>query len=88
MSEVCRFYWKDLVLTVYNTTYLVEVERAKEPPAQDKLEDLPEWTLHSRNAIWLLNEDAPIVRRAMNGESIRKELLENIRASQLSKLAV
>jgi formate-dependent nitrite reductase cytochrome c552 subunit len=44
------------------------------PPRQNKLNDLPIWTLTSKNAIWTLREYGPPKTCAEDGEIIRKAL--------------
>ena len=74
MSSPVEFYIGNLKLEVIDDAYLVEVSFIDEPPYQNKLRDLPEWALSSKNAIWFLQEDQPITTRAKNGDRIRKDL--------------
>ena len=79
MSGARRFYLHGLILTVYDSTYLVEVENAHgEAPEENRLSDLPGWVFDSRNAIWLAVENAPLSRRAADGELIRMELMKHV----------
>jgi len=74
-SESRNFYIDNLLLTVFNGSYLVEVSRISDPPRQDNIHDLPSWAFSSRNAIWFLQEDQPYKYRAEDGERIKAELL-------------
>jgi hypothetical protein len=75
MSIATKFYIGRLKLEVIDDAYLVEVSFVDNPPRQDKLIDLPEWTLSSKNAIWFFHENQPIHARAMHGERIKEELV-------------
>ena len=76
MSDFRKFYISGLVLTVYDASYLVEVEQAGgDLPQNNQFSDLPEWVFRSKNAIWLAVENAPVLRRALDGEMIKKKLV-------------
>ncbi|MCI0412735.1 hypothetical protein L0222_08025 [bacterium] len=74
MSLVIEFYIGRLKLDVINDAYLVEVSFVDNPPYQNKLKDLPDWTLSSKNAIWFVQEDQPITTRAKHGDTIKEDL--------------
>ena len=71
---VKEFYIGNLKLEVMNDAYLVEVSFVEDPPHQDRVADLPELTLSSRNAIWFLRGYQSIIMRAKHGEKIREDL--------------
>jgi hypothetical protein len=74
-KNVAKYYINDLILVVYNPTYLVEVEMTPSKMANsDQLVDLPDWVFTSQNAIWLTTERASLMIRAQNGEVIKHEL--------------
>jgi hypothetical protein len=73
-----EFYIGRVKLEVIPDSYLVEVSFVNNPPCQNKVKDLPEWTLSSKNAIWFLHEDQPILVRAKNGEKIKEELISHL----------
>ena len=75
MAEIHSYYIGHLKLDVNPQAYLVKVSFVEEPPCQNGLRDLPEWTLGSRNAIWFMQEDLPYNSRAVNGDKIKEELL-------------
>ena len=70
-----EFFIGCLKLDVIDNAYLVEVSYVDAPPRQDRLSDLPEWALSSKNAIWFVRENESILKRARNGEQIREDLL-------------
>lgn len=75
MLPVTEFYFGPLKLEVIHDAYIVEVSFVDDPPYQNKLKDLPRWTLSSKNAIWFLQEDQPITTRAKHGDKIKEELV-------------
>ena len=74
MSQAVKFYIGCLKLEVIDDAYVLEVSFVDKPPRQDSLKDLPKWALSSKNAIWFVREDQPIITRANHGERIREDL--------------
>jgi len=75
MSEAKQYYIGHLKLDIIKEAYLVEVSFIDQSPRQDKLNDLPEWTISSKNAIWFVQENQSYMDRAVDGERIKEELL-------------
>ncbi len=75
MCDTPQYYIGRLKLDIIKEAYLVEVSFIDQPPRQDKLNDLPQWTISSKNAIWFVQEDQPYMDRAVGGERIKEELL-------------
>ena len=75
MSKAASFFIGSFQLNVVPDAYLVEVSFVGAPPRQDRLTDLPSWTLSSKHAVWLLHEDQPMPRRAEHADEIKKELV-------------
>ncbi|HJZ10579.1 MAG TPA: hypothetical protein VJ521_00415 [Acidobacteriota bacterium] len=76
MTNVDRFYFDGLALTLSTDSYLVEVKRIHyDPPYINTVWDLPDWVFNSRLAIWITEESASIYHRSLAGEQIRNELL-------------
>ncbi len=76
MREADRYYIDGFELTVYESCYLVEVEKTRSEPTRQEPLPLPEWVFGSRNAIWLAVENAPISVRAKDGESLKQRLFQ------------
>jgi adenylate kinase len=81
-----QFYLANAALAIYEDAYLVKVDTHKNDlhPA-DRLTDLPDWVFHSRNAIWLTEEDAPLSIRAQHGELIKSRLSEELNSLKISQ---
>ncbi len=76
MSNTARFYVDGFLLKVFESAYLVEVKPANgETGRYQSTSALPRWMFHSSHAIWLTEEDAPIVDRARKGDAIKNEIL-------------
>ncbi len=78
MSEMDRYCIDGFELTVYESCYLVEVEKTGSGLNLKEPRPLPEWVFGSRNAIWLAVENAPISVRAKDGESLKQRLFQRI----------
>ena len=76
MRDVMNYYFEGFVLSVDAMTYLVRIRKADVDAARfDEVEDLPEWAFQSRLAIWLMEDEAPILQRSLEGDKIRSLLL-------------
>jgi hypothetical protein len=76
MANVSQYFVNGLILRISHKSLLIQVDESKEnPPRQDRLSDLPDWIFRSSRAIWLADSDAPLDRRAIAGEKIKKILL-------------
>jgi hypothetical protein len=76
MSQAGRFYVNGFLLRVFDSAYLVEVKPANgETGYYQKPSSLPDWMFRSSHAIWLSEEDAPMVDRARKGDAIKKEII-------------
>ena len=73
MSDLRKFFFEDLVLTVCSEAFLVKVQTGKRRRGH-QLADLPDWVFDSRNAVWLTEEEAPLSVRGNHGDLIRKRL--------------
>ena len=69
-----EYYIGHLRINLISDAFLVELSFEDNPPRQNKLRDLPQWTLSSRNAIWLLSENETPLKRAEDGEKIKTAL--------------
>jgi hypothetical protein len=73
MSEISKYYFKNFSLILDRDSYIVEVHPAvDDPPRRNHVEDLPDWVFHSKLAIWLTQNDAPVYERSVAGEIIKK----------------
>jgi hypothetical protein len=76
MLESTKYYINHLILQISKKGMLVEVyETDNDLPRQDRLSDLPDWVFYSRNAIWLGDNTTDMYGRALEGELIKKELM-------------
>ena len=83
MRDIIDFYFDGFVLSVDALTYLVRIRKSDyEASHQHRPEDLPDWIFGSKLAIWLLEEEAPMLQRSLEGEKIRNFLLSQ-RASHV-----
>ena len=78
MSRTEKFKLEDLIITADDGSYLVQVERNEEGPSTHSIQDLPIWIFQSRYAIWLMDGDAPIRVRAMEGEQVKQILIRQL----------
>ena len=79
MSEATSYYVHGFLLQVFDSAYLVEVKPANgETGYYRNPSTLPSWMFRSPHAIWLTDEDAPIVDRANKGESIKQEIMQRM----------
>jgi len=73
MSEISKYYFENFSLILDRASFLVEVHPAVEdPPRRNHVEDLPDWVFHSKLAIWLTQNEAPVYERSVAGEIIKK----------------
>jgi hypothetical protein len=76
MRDIIDFYFDGFVLSVDALTYLIRIRKADHEPYEfHRPEDLPEWVFGSKLAIWLLEEEAPMLQRSLEGDKIRNHLL-------------
>src|SRR5437867_3670480 len=78
MPESARFYVNGFVLKVFNSAYLVVVKPANgETGRYQKFSQLPEWVFRSSHSIWISDEEAPLMIRAMKGDEIKKQIMRS-----------
>lgn len=76
MAAFVEFCVDGFLLKINRAGYLVEVhEAAIGCDCQGELGKLPDWVFHSKHAIWLSEEGASVLIRAVRGEEIKKRLL-------------
>ena len=76
MSQAAQFYVDGFLLRVFDSAYLVEVKPANgETGCYQRTSSLPDWMFHSYHAIWLSEEEAPLVERARKGDAIKNEMI-------------
>jgi hypothetical protein len=79
MSEATNFYVEGFLLRIFDSAYLVQVKPANgETGFYQHPSSLPGWAFRSSHAIWLSDEDAPMVDRARTGESIKHQLMSRL----------
>jgi hypothetical protein len=79
MSEATSFYVHGFLLRIFDSAYLVEVRPAEGETGYYRTPStLPAWMFRSRHAIWLADEDAPILDRARKGENMKQEILQRM----------
>ena len=76
MDEKETYRLKDWTMTIDRTNFLVVVHKNGEDAGTEELSQMPSWIFASRYAIWLTAGDAPIRVRAMEGEQIKQNLIQ------------
>ncbi len=79
MKDIIEYHIAGFQLTIYTRSYIVEATPENEASCgQNDDRELPHWVFHSRHAIWLSREFAPISLRAIQGERIRRNILRRL----------
>ena len=78
MSQPARFYVDGFLLKILESAYLVRVEPANGNTGRyTGTSNLPKWIFDSAHAIWLMQDDAPLIERARRGDEIKNRILKN-----------
>ena len=78
ITQSSPLYVDGFLLRILDSAYLVQVEPANgktgryEDPA-----NLPDWVFKSAHAIWLSQEEGPILERATKGDQIKRQLMQS-----------
>lgn len=76
MSQPARFYIDGFLLNISESAYLVRVEPANGDTAlYAQAASLPGWIFNSAHAIWLTQENAPLLERARRGDEVKNRIL-------------
>jgi hypothetical protein len=77
MPQVSKFYLRGFCLVTDAAALLVHIERSAEMGSiENRFSELPEWVLRSPHVIWLATKGESVYQRALDGESLRDELLQ------------
>ncbi|HSE43675.1 MAG TPA: hypothetical protein VLH08_23135 [Acidobacteriota bacterium] len=76
MTQLSEYFVNNFNLRLSSKGLVVQVKEMNgNPPRRDQLEDLPDWIFRSNLAIWFLEGDSSIYRRAVAGEKVKHELM-------------
>lgn len=75
MQDVVDYYFGGWILSVDAMTYLVRIRKSDSVRCENRIEDLPDWVFESRLAIWLMENEAPIFQRSIEGDRMRNLFL-------------
>jgi hypothetical protein len=77
LTQPSPLYVDGFLLRILDSAYLVQVEPANgktgryEDPA-----NLPDWIFKSAHAIWLSQEEGPMLERATKGDQVKRQLMQ------------
>ena len=76
-SQSSPLYIDGFLLSIVDSAYLIKVEPANGTTGKySSAGNLPDWIFHSVHAIWLTQDDAPLMDRAIKGDEIKHQIMK------------